>query len=99
MERENDDAESQKVINVLGMVIENLTTVKNSITYEVRMKLEAITKKIFMKVVKKKESFGKISISDSYLLSLYDVYGQLMTGSSSETEYMMLAYSYTLAIH
>lgn len=93
MERENDDAESQKVINVLGMVIENLTTVKNSITYEVRMKLEAITKKIFMKVVKKKESFGKISISDSYLLSLYDVYGQLMTGSSSETEYMMLAYS------
>ena len=99
VERENDDAESQKVINVLGMVIENLTTVKNSITYEVRMKLEAITKKIFMKVVKKKESFGKISISDSYLLSLYDVYGQLMTGSSSETEYMMLAYSYTLAIH
>ena len=81
------------------MVKTNLTSVKNSLASDVRNKLEEITRKIFMSVVRKKETFGKVSISDSYHLSLYDEYGQEMTGSSSATEYMILAYSYTLAIH
>lgn len=96
---ENEDKDLQKIIDTLGMVKTNLTSVKNSLASDVRNKLEEITRKIFMSVVRKKETFGKVSISDSYHLSLYDEYGQEMTGSSSATEYMILAYSYTLAIH
>lgn len=99
VKRENDDADSQAVIDTLHMIFEQLTFVKVSITQEVREKLEEITRKIFMRVIKKKQTFGKISINDDYRLDLYDEYGQLMTGSSCATEYMTLAYAYTLAIH
>ena len=95
----NTDKGLQAEIDTLNMVVRCLTSVRDSITQEVRMELEDITKQIFMRVVKKKETFGDIRISDSYQLSLYDEYGQQMTGSSSATEYMILAYSYTLAIH
>ncbi len=99
VKRENEDKELQSIIDTLKFIIENLTSVKEEIAKEVRTKLEEVTKEIFMKVIKKKETFGNIRISDSYRLSLYDTYGQEMTGSSSATEYMILAYSYTLAIH
>lgn len=99
VKRENDDAESQAVIDTLHMIYEQLTCVKVSITQDVREKLEEITRSIFMRVIKKKKTFGKISINNDYRLDLYDEYGQLMTGSSCATEYMTLAYAYTLAIH
>ena len=99
VKQENDDKDLQDVIDTLKMVTTNLTRVKTDITREVRTKLETITSEIFMRVVKKQETFGGISISDSYRLSLYDKYGQEMTGSASATEYMILAYAYTLAIH
>lgn len=99
IKRENDDLELQKLIEALQLVVGNLSSVRNEITKEVRIKLEEITSKIFMRVMKKKDTFGEIRISDSYKISLYDKYGQVMTGSSSATEYMVLAYSYTLAIH
>lgn len=99
VKRENDDADSQKVIDTLHFIINNMARVKNSITKEVRENLEKITWKIFTQVVKRNGVFGSISMDEAYRLSLYDEYGQEMTGSSSETEYMILAYSYTLAIH
>ncbi len=99
VKRENDDAESQAIIDALNLIYEQLTCVKVSLTQEVREKLEEITRKIFMRVIKKKRTFGKISINNDYRLDLYDEYGQLMTGSSCATEYMTLAYAYTLAIH
>lgn len=99
VDRENGDAHSQSLIEALTLIYEQLTCVKASITQEVREKLERITQDIFMRVIKKKKTFGKISINDDYRLDLYDEYGQLMTGSSCATEYMTLAYAYTLAIH
>lgn len=99
VKRENEDADSQKVIDTLHLVIDNMSLVKKSITREVRETLEKITWEIFSKVVKRKGVFGSISMDEAYRLSLYDEYGQEMTGSSSATEYMILAYSYTLAIH
>lgn len=99
VKRENEDADSQKVIATLHFIIDNMSRVKNSITREVRETLEKTTWEIFSKVVKRKGVFGSISMDEAYRLSLYDEYGQEMTGSSSATEYMILAYSYTLAIH
>ena len=96
---QNEDKDLQDEIDTLKMIVNSLSSVRDSITKEVREKLEGITKQIFMKVIKKKETFGEIRINDSYQLSVFDEYGQEMTGSSSATEYMILAYSYTLAIH
>lgn len=99
VKKENEDADSQKVIDTLHFINNNMSCVKNSITQEVRENLEKITWEIFSKVVKRKGVFGSISIDEAYRLSLYDEYGQEMTGSSCATEYMILAYAYTLAIH
>ena len=99
VKRENDDKDSQNVIDTLDRVIHNLSSVKDEITGEMRDKLVKITTEIFNGIINKKQTFGKIQMDERYRLSLYDEYGLLMTGSSSATEYMMLAYAYTLALH
>lgn len=99
IKRVNDDEDTQKLIDTLRFIVGNLSSVKISITKEVREKIEEITRDIFMNVVWKKDTFGNIRIGEDYRLFLYDKYGQIMTGSSSATEFMILAYAYTLAIH
>ena len=99
IKRQNEDKNSQQVIDALQMIISNLTLVKERITKEVRVNLQEKTERMFKKIVWKKETFGKISIDKAYKLALYDEYGQIMTGSSSATEYMGLAYAFTFAIH
>ena len=47
----------------------------------------------------KRNTFGSLSINDSYEITVLNKAGNEMTGSLSATEYMALAYSFTLAIH
>ena len=57
------------------------------------------TWKRFDAMIWKKNTFGSLAINDSYELSVYNTTRNEMTGSLSATEYMALAYSFTLAIH
>ena len=65
----------------------------------IKTEIQALTWHMFDTMIWKKNTFGSISINDAYELSVYNRNGNEMTGSLSATEYMALAYSFTLAIH
>jgi DNA sulfur modification protein DndD len=66
---------------------------------EIKRRIEDQTWKRFSSMIWKKNTFGNCTISDNYEISVYNTTGNEMTGSLSATEYMALAYSFTLAIH
>ena len=95
--KEFDDMRKQ--ITVIDSVNGRFRLIKNKLMAEMREEIEAITWKFFDSMIWKKNTFGSISISDSYDISVRNTDGVEMTGSLSATEQMALAYAFTLAIH
>lgn len=85
--------------DVLDKLRDKFTKIHDEIMLEMKQGISNETEKYFSKMSPKNYTFGKISIDDSYNISAYDQNGNLMTFSMSETEFMTLAYAFTLAIH
>lgn len=79
--------------------MEDYFKIKDNITDSMRKEIETTTWNIFDAMIWKRNTFGRIEISDNYEVSVYNKEDVLMTGSLSATEQMALAYSFTLAIH
>lgn len=73
--------------------------VQRAIMDEIKKDIQAQTWERFDAMIWKKNTFGSLTINDSYELSVFNTSKNEMTGSLSATEYMALAYSFTLAIH
>ena len=89
----------RKQLTVIDSVNGHFRLIKNNLMAEMRAEIEAITWKFFDAMIWKKNTFGSISISESYDISVRNTDGVEMTGSLSATEQMALAYAFTLAIH
>lgn len=85
--------------HILVAIEDSFKKIKDSITNKMRSEIETITWNIFDSMIWKHNTFGKITISDKYDVSVYNKEGNIMTGSLSATEQMALAYAFTLAIH
>lgn len=94
-----DKNNMNKQIRTLRLIESNLTNVQKMIMDKIKSEIQELTWDHFSKMIWKKNTFGKIIIDDSYSLSVYNTENREMTGSLSATEYMALAYSFTLAIH
>lgn len=88
-----------KQVNTLRNLTSNFDIVQRSIMNEIKKDIQQDTWKRFDAMIWKKNTFGGLLINDSYELSVYNTTRNEMTGSLSATEYMALAYSFTLAIH
>ena len=89
----------RKQLTVIDSINGQFRLIKNKLMAEMRAEIEAITWKFFDSMIWKKNTFGSISISESYEISVRNTDGVEMTGSLSATEQMALAYAFTLAIH
>lgn len=89
----------RKQLAVIDSVNGHFRMINNKLMAEMRAEIEAITWKFFDSMIWKKNTFGSISISESYDISVRNTDGVEMTGSLSATEQMALAYAFTLAIH
>ena len=88
-----------KQVAILRHLASNFDIVQKSIMDEIKKDIQNDTWKRFDAMIWKKNTFGSLCINDSYELSVYNTTHNEMTGSLSATEYMALAYSFTLAIH
>ncbi len=86
-------------VKVFRTLSSELGKVQSSIMNEIKDEIQKLTWDRFDSMIWKKNTFGSIEIDDSYAMSVYNVDGNEMTGGLSATEYMALAYSFTLAIH
>lgn len=84
---------------VLRTVTSRLDFIQNAIMLEIKSRIESQTWRRFSSMIWKQNTFGNVTISDNYEISVYNITNNEMTGSLSATEYMALAYSFTLAIH
>ena len=73
--------------------------VQKIIMDEIKEDIQRQTWARFSAMIWKKNTFGRIDINDKYELMVYNLHNNLMTGALGATEYMALAYSFTLAIH
>lgn len=107
LQKQIDDAQKKlgikdsmkQQVAVLVKIEDYFRDIKNHITTNMRKEIQTTTWNIFDSMIWKRNTFGKIVISDSYEISVYNREGALMTGSLSATEQMALAYAFTLAIH
>lgn len=95
----NDFDDIRKQLSVIDNINGHFRMINNKLMAEMRAEIEAITWKFFDSMIWKKNTFGSISISESYDISVHNTDGVEMTGSLSATEQMALAYAFTLAIH
>ena len=95
----NEHEDIRKQIDVIDMLYSNLKNIKSSIMDDMKREIENITWSYFDRMIWKKNTFGKIVISDNYDITVYNQDGTEMTGSLGATEQMALAYAFTLAIH
>lgn len=107
LQKQIDDAQKKlgiksslkQQIAVLVKIEDYFRKIRNDITTNMRKEIETTTWNIFDSMIWKRNTFGKIVISDNYEVSVYNKEGTVMTGSLSATEQMALAYAFTLAIH
>ena len=90
---------AMKQLEVLNDVAKHFNTIIQNVSDNTRREIEDSTWNIFRNMIWKKNTFGKVEIGDNYSVKLYDKNGSVMTGSSSATETMALAYAFILAIH
>lgn len=88
-----------KKVRVLRKLTNTFESIKNSIMFEIKDEIQNETWHVFESMIWKQNTFGSLSINDRYELAVYNINKKEMTGSLSATEYMALAYSFTLAIH
>jgi len=86
-------------VATLRKLTSHFELVQRAIMDEIKKDIQMQTWKRFDAMIWKKNTFGSLAINDSYELSVYNTTRNEMTGSLSATEYMALAYSFTLAIH
>ena len=99
LKKMDEHNEMRKQISVIKMLYSNFKKIKDSIIKEMKEEIEKITWEYFDRMIWKKNTFGHITISDKYDITVYNKDGIEMTGSLSATEQMALAYAFTLAIH
>lgn len=73
--------------------------IQKTIMDEMKKEIQQNTWRMFDSMIWKKNTFGSIGINNNYELTVYNLNQKEMTGSLSATEYMALAYAFTLAIH
>ena len=86
-------------VSTLRSLCSQYENVQTAIMDEIRSEIQRRTWERFSSMIWKKNTFGSISINDQYELTVFNMNNSQMTGSLSATEYMALAYSFTLAIH
>lgn len=84
---------------VLTRLQERFTQVHDDIMKEMKDNLSNRTWEYFKRMSPKVRTFGHIYIDESYDITAFDTHNNKMTFSMSETEFMTLAYAFTLAIH
>lgn len=94
---EHEDLRNQ--VSVIDMLYNSFKAIKSSIMNDMKKEIENITWSYFDRMIWKEKTFGRLEISDSYDIAVYNKDGTEMTGSLSATEQMALAYAFTLAIH
>jgi len=92
-----DDAKAEK--EVLVRLNKRFTEIHDQIMKEMKDNIKQSTWNYFVKMSPKTNTFDHIDIDDSYSITAYNKDKNRMTNSMSETEYMTLAYAFTLAIH
>lgn len=95
--KEKDNLANQ--VSLLRKITSNYDKVKQRIMLVVKNEIEKNTWRMFDAMIWKKHTFKSLSISDKYEISVLNMNNKEMIGSLSATEYMALAYSFTLAIH
>ena len=104
-EREQIEAKNEaktklnKEVRVYRTLTSKFTDVQNHIMNEIKSEIQRLTWQRFDAMIWKKNTFGKVEIDDNYQMAVYNRDGNEMTGGLGATEYMALAYSFTLAIH
>ena len=88
-----------KQVSALRELTTQFETVQRAIMDEIKKDIQEQTWRRFDAMIWKKKTFGELLINDSYEIAVYNMTKNEMTGSLSATEYMALAYSFTLAIH
>lgn len=88
-----------KQVSILRSLSSILESIQTSIMNQIKDEIKVETWKCFDSMIWKKNTFGGLDINSEYVLSVMNKNGKEMTGSLSATEYMALAYSFTLAIH
>jgi DNA sulfur modification protein DndD len=72
---------------------------KNSIMETIRKQIEGETKKVFFRLIWKKETFGDVRIDEKYDIHLIHSLGYESLGTTSAAERELLAFAFTLALH
>lgn len=99
LKKMSEHDELRKQVIVIQTLYSNFKKIKDSIIEEMKQEIEKTTWEYFDRMIWKKNTFGHLTISDKYDISVYNKEGTEMTGSLSATEQMALAYAFTLAIH
>lgn len=95
--KEKDELAQQ--VKLLRKVTNAFDTIKQRIMLVVKNEIEKNTWRMFDAMIWKKHTFKSLTINDEYEISVLNMNNKEMIGSMSATEYMALAYSFTLAIH
>lgn len=93
----HDEIKSQ--IAVIRELNSKFISIQDKIIKNIKDEIELRTWNFFDAMIWKKHTFSSISISKNYEVSVYNTQGNEITGSLGATEFMALAYSFTLAIH
>ena len=103
LEKEEETRKAKDELSVQVALLRRVTSVyeniKKRIMLVVKDEIEKNTWRMFDAMIWKKHTFKSLSINDKYEISVLNMNNKEMIGSLSATEYMALAYSFTLAIH
>ena len=89
----------EKQVALLYEITSDFKTIQQKIMLVVKDEIERSTWNMFDAMIWKKHTFKSLSIDDNYEISVKNMNNKEIMGSLSATEYMALAYSFTLAIH
>ena len=96
--RQQKDLLSRQVA-LFRLLSSKFNDIQSGIMEEIKEDIQLLTWERFSSMIWKTKTFGRIAINDKYELTVFDKDDRPMTGSLSATEYMALAYAFTLAIH
>lgn len=103
LDKEEERKKQKDELSQQAALFRKLTTsydlIKQRIMLVVKDEIEKNTWRMFDAMIWKKYTFKTLTINDKYELSVLNLNNKEMIGSLSATEYMALAYSFTLAIH
>lgn len=98
-EKQKEKNELAQQVTLLRKITNHYAKIKDKIMLVVKDEIEKNTWRMFDAMIWKKYTFKSLSIDDRYQISVRNMNNKEMIGSLSATEYMALAYSFTLAIH